>query len=37
MGKKLKNANHLTLQTSQEFKIGKKIPLLSGSAFPVEV
>jgi len=37
MRKKLKSAGYLTLQASQEFRIGKKIPLLSGFTFPVEV
>jgi len=35
--KKRKFAGYLTLQASQENRIGKKIPLLSGSTFPVEV
>ena len=37
MRKKLTNAGYLTLQASQEFRIGKEIPLWAGSTFPVEV
>jgi hypothetical protein len=36
MRKKLRFTGYLTLQASQEFRIGKKIPLLLGSTFPVE-
>ena len=33
----MKFAEYLTLQASQEFKIGKKILLLPDSIFPAEV
>jgi len=37
MRKKQKITGYLTLQASQEFRIGKKISLLPGFIFPVEV